>query len=278
MIVNMTPRASGGQGRRRTRGASRGSYRMRFADQRVIITGAAGGLGSAMAAAFAREGATVAIVDLPGSRGDELASQINASGAAGRAFHAGCDLADLTRTASVIAHICAREGGVDVLVNNAAIFPRKEVADYTIEEWQLVQRTNVDAAFVCVQGVLPAMRAAGSGRIVNVSSITFFGGTPFLAPYVASKGAMIGLTRALARECGPDGITVNAVAPGAFPTAAEAIHPDPDGYSAFVLERQAVKRRGVPADVANAALFLSAPEASFITGQLLCVDGGWVMH
>ena len=126
---------------------------MRFADQRVIITGAAGGLGSAMAAAFAREGATVAIVDLPGSRGDELASQINASGAAGRAFHAGCDLADLTRTASVIAHICAREGGVDVLVNNAAIFPRKEVADYTIEEWQLVQRTNVDAAFVCVQGV-----------------------------------------------------------------------------------------------------------------------------
>jgi 3-oxoacyl-[acyl-carrier protein] reductase len=96
--------------------------------------------------------------------------------------------------------------------------------------------------------------------------------------YVASKGALVGLTRALARECGPDGITVNAVAPGAFPTAAEAIHPDPEAYSASILERQSVKRRGVPEDIANAVLFLTAPESSFITGQLLGVDGGWVMH
>ncbi|MGO8886112.1 MAG: SDR family NAD(P)-dependent oxidoreductase [Streptosporangiaceae bacterium] len=251
---------------------------MRFTDQTVIITGAAGGLGSAMASAFAREGATVAIVDLPGSRGAEIADEISASGAAGSAFFTACDLADLTRTASLMADISARTGRADVLVNNAAIFPRREVGDYTIGEWQLVQRTNVDAAFVCAQAVLPEMRAAGSGRIVNVSSITVFGGTPFLAPYVTSKGALVALTRALARECGADGITVNAVAPGAFQTAAEAIHPNPAAYSASVLERQAVKRRGIPADVANAVLFLSAPESSFITGQLLCVDGGWVMH
>jgi NAD(P)-dependent dehydrogenase (short-subunit alcohol dehydrogenase family) len=95
---------------------------------------------------------------------------------------------------------------------------------------------------------------------------------------VASKGALVGLTRALARECGEYGITVNAIAPGAFPTAAEAIHPDPAGYSQFILDQQSVKRRGEPADIANAALFLAAPESSFITGQLLCVDGGWVMH
>ena len=139
-------------------------------------------------------------------------------------------------------------------------------------------RINVDAAFVCAQAVLPGMRAAGSGRIVNISSITFFGGLDRLVPYVTSKGALVGLTRALARECGADGITVNAVAPGAFPTAAEEIHPDREGYNSYVLDQQAVKRRGVPGDIANAVLFFSAPESSFITGQRLCVDGGWIMH
>ena len=145
----------------------------------------------------------------------------------GQAFFAPCDLADLTATRQLITDLAARQGGLDVLINNAAIYPRKEVGDYTTEDWLAVQRVNVDAAFVCAQAALPAMRAAGSGRIINVSSITFFGRTPFLVPYVASKGALVGLTRALARELGAHGITVNAIAPGAFPTAAEAIHPGP---------------------------------------------------
>ncbi|HUY50046.1 MAG TPA: SDR family NAD(P)-dependent oxidoreductase [Streptosporangiaceae bacterium] len=251
---------------------------MRFAGRTVVITGAAGGLGSAMASAFAREGAAVAIVDLPDRPGAELAATINDAGGPGEAFFAACDLADLTAARKLIDGIVESRSGVDVLVNNAAIYPRKEVGEYTTEEWLAVQRVNVDAAFVCAQAVLPAMRLTGAGRIINVSSITFFGGTPFLVPYVASKGALVGLTRALARECGEHGITVNAIAPGAFPTAAEAIHPDPEAYNAFILGQQAVKRRGVPADIANAVLFLAAPESSFITGQLLCVDGGWVMH
>ena len=251
---------------------------MRFAGQTVIITGAAGGLGSGMAAAFAREGAAVAVVDLPSSPGAELAARINSAGPAGQAFFAPCDLADLPAARQLIEDIVARQGRIDVLVNNAAIFPRKKVEDYSTGDWQAVQRVNVDAAFTCAQAVLPAMRAAGSGRIVNISSITFFGQTPFLVPYVTSKGALVGLTRALARECGEYGITVNAVAPGAFPTAAEAIHPNPEEYSQYVLGRQSVKRRGVPADIANAVLFFSAPETSFVTGQLLCVDGGWEMH
>ena len=177
----------------------------------------------------------------------------------------------------MIRGVAAGDGTV-VLVNNAAIYPSKAIGEYSVAEWQRVQRVNVDAAFVCAQAVLPVMRAAGSGRIVNISSITFFGGLDRLVPYVTSKGALVGLTRALARECGADGITVNAVAPGAFPTAAEEIHPDREGYNTYVLAQQAVKRRGVPADVANAVLFFCAAESSFVTGQLLCVDGGWVMH
>ncbi len=251
---------------------------MRFAGKTVIITGAAGGLGSEMAAAFAGAGATVAVVDLPGSAGAEVAERINASKPAGQAFFAACDLADLPATRQLMEDLVARQSGADVLVNNAAIFPRKKVEEYSLDDWQAVQRVNVDAAFVCAQAVLPAMRAAGSGRIVNISSITFFGQTPFLVPYVTSKGALVGLTRALARECGEYGITVNAIAPGAFPTAAEAIHPNLEQYSQFVLDQQSVKRRGVPADIANAVLFFSAPETSFVTGQLLCVDGGWEMH
>jgi 3-oxoacyl-[acyl-carrier protein] reductase len=250
---------------------------MRFAGTTVIITGAAGGLGSAMAEAFAAEGGRIAIVDLPSSAGAHVAERISSSPAAGSAFFVPCDLANLAAAGEVIRGI-ATEDGVGVLVNNAAIYPRKPVADFSIAEWQAVQRINVDAAFVCAQAVLPAMRAAGGGRIVNISSITFFGGLAQIAPYVTAKGALIGLTRALARECGEDQITVNAVAPGAFPTAAEEIHPDRAGYNDYVLAQQAVKRRGEPADVANAVLFFSAPETSFITGQLLCVDGGWVMH
>ena len=123
-----------------------------------------------------------------------------------------------------------------------------------------------------------ACASSGWGRIVNVASVTFYGGWANLSPYVASKAALVGLTRAWAREFGAYGITVNAIAPGAFPTDAEKIHPDPDGYTRFVLDHQAVKRRGRPDDIAQALLFLTSDRAGFITGQTLNVDGGWVMQ
>jgi 3-oxoacyl-[acyl-carrier protein] reductase len=123
------------------------------------------------------------------------------------------------------------------------------------------------------------MKARGSGKIVNISSITFLQGKwDKLLHYVSTKGAVVGFTRALARELGTEGINVNCIAPGAFPTDAEKIHPDPEGYNRTVLESQMIKRRGTTDDIANAVLFLVSPLSDFITGQTLVVDGGWVTH
>jgi 3-oxoacyl-[acyl-carrier protein] reductase len=188
------------------------------------------------------------------------------------------DLSDLDGLRARLISTASAIGGIDIVINNAAIYPSKAFEEYTIAEHQAVQKINVDAAIVAVQVALPGMRAKSWGRIVNVASITMYGGWALLSPYVASKGALVGLARAWAREFGPYGVTVNAISPGAFPTDAEKIHPDPQGYSRFVLEHQAVKRRGTPSDIANALIFLTSDEAGFITGQTLNVDGGWVMH
>jgi 3-oxoacyl-[acyl-carrier protein] reductase len=247
-----------------------------FTGKTVLYTGAAGGLGLPTTVLFLAAGAKVVVVDNDPTK---LAALTDAASAHGqRLMIASFDLGDVSHLHEEIESLSRRTGGFDVVINNAAIYPSKPVEAFTIEEHQAVQRVNVDAAVVCVQAALPHMRAQSWGRIINISSITFYGGLPLLAPYVASKGALIGLTRAWARELGQYGITVNAVAPGAFPTDAEKIHPDPERYSRFVLDQQAVKRRGRPSDIANALMFLASDESGFITGQTLNVDGGWVMH
>jgi NAD(P)-dependent dehydrogenase (short-subunit alcohol dehydrogenase family) len=169
-------------------------------------------------------------------------------------------------------------GGVDILVNNAGIYPSRPWHEVDDEEWDDVLRVNLRGCFVCARAVYPYMQRRGGGRIVNISSITFLLGFPLLIHYVSSKGGIVGFTRALAREVGPDNITVNCLVPGAFPTAAEAIHADPEGYNRHVLEQQALKRRGRPEDIGHAVLFLASEAASFITGQTIAVDGGWAMH
>ncbi|NWK98366.1 oxidoreductase [Sphingobium lactosutens] len=242
----------------------------------ILYTGAAGGLGLETTLLLIERGATVIAVDNDPAK---IARLIDAATGRvpGRLIVSTADLSDLADFRTTLDGLIAEHGGFDIVINNAAIYPSKPFEDFSIEEHQLVQRINVDAGIVAVQAALPGMRAQGFGRIINISSITISGGWASLSPYVASKGALVGLTRAWAREFGPDGITVNAIAPGAFPTDAEKIHPDRKGYNQMVLDAQAVKRRGTAADIAHAIAFLAAEEAGFITGQTLHVNGGWVM-
>ena len=243
----------------------------------VLYTGAAGGLGLKTTLALMARGATVIAVDNDPVKVADLTAAAEGEGA-GRLIVSTVDLSDLEAFRAELKRQIADTGGIDVVINNAAIYPSKAFEDYTVEDHQAVQRVNVDAGIVAVQEALPGMKARGFGRIINISSITLSGGWANLSPYVASKGALVGLTRAWAREFGPHGITVNAIAPGAFPTDAEKIHPDPEGYDRHVLEQQSVKRRGHVGDIAHAIAFFAADEAGFITGQTLHVNGGWVMQ
>lgn len=250
---------------------------MSVANKTILYTGAAGGLGTETTLNFLRAGARVVAIDNNPDKVANLIALANKEDLGGLVVKA-LDLSDLSHLRQSLEGIAKEVGGFDIVINNAAIYPSKPFEEYSLEEQQMVQRINVDAGIVCVQVSLPHMRAKGWGRIINIASVTAYGGWANLSPYVQSKGALIGLTRAWAREFGAYGITVNAVAPGAFPTDAEKIHPDPDGYTRFVLDHQAVKRRGSPADIANALMFFASDAASFVTGQTLNVDGGWVMH
>ena len=241
----------------------------------ILYTGAAGGLGLETTLEMLRNGAKVVAID--NNPAKVAALQAAAQDLPGLTVST-LDLSDLAGLRTGLEALSAETGGFDVVINNAAIYPSKPFEAYTIEEFQLVQRVNVDAGIVCVQVALPHMKAAGRGRIINISSVTISGGWSDLTPYVQSKMALVGLTRSWAREFGKHGITVNAVAPGAFPTDAEKIHPDLPAYEKRIYEAQALQRRGAPADIANTLMFLASDAASFITGQTIHVDGGWTMY
>ena len=250
---------------------------MEFSGKTILLTGAAGGLGTEVAIAFAEHGGRVLAVDIDDTK---IAALLQRAAAlpSGRIRVERIDLLQPDLVRSRMTALATDGDGIDIVINNAAIYPSKAFEAYTLEEWDAVHRVNVISAVANVQAALPGMRRKAWGRIINVSSITFFGGWANLAPYVTSKGSLVALTRAWAREFGADGITANCIAPGAFPTDAEKIHPDPEGYTRFVLDHQSIKRRGAPRDIAEAMLFLASDRAGFITGQTLSVDGGWVMQ
>jgi NAD(P)-dependent dehydrogenase (short-subunit alcohol dehydrogenase family) len=242
----------------------------------AFVTGAGGGLGKGICASLAAAGAAVACADVDADRADAIARRVADEG--GRALALQVDVTDSAALESAVQRTTAELGGVDVLVNNAAIYPRRAWTEITEDQWERVLTVNLKGYFLCARACHTSMKERGHGRIVNVSSVTFLIGFDMLLDYVSSKGGVIGFTRALAHEVGPDGITVNAIAPGAFPTDAEKIHPDPESYNRWVLEQQCVQRRGAPDDIGNLVVFLASDASSFITGQTVAIDGGWAMH
>jgi 3-oxoacyl-[acyl-carrier protein] reductase len=247
---------------------------MSVAGKTAIVTGAATGIGAATATLLAARGARVLAAGLQPEQLNETVAAIEGQG--GEALALEADLSDPEQIEAVAARAQEAFGGADVLVNNHAIYPIGPWHEADAAEWDAVFATNVRSFFLLAKAVRPQMLARGGGSIVNVASVTFYWGEAGLVSYVASKGAVIGFTRSLAREAGPEGIRVNAVAPGAFPTAATAIHADQDALWAGVLEAQSIKRRGEVEDVARAIAFFAGDDSGFVSGQTLLVDGGWM--
>ena len=242
----------------------------------AIVTGGGGGLGEGICHALAAAGAAVAAVDVAREEAERVAGQVSSSGARSAAVE--CDVSDRSSVEAMTERVVAELGGVDILVNNAAIYPLRPWTEIAEDEWDRVMAVNLKGYFLCARAAFPHMRDRGRGRVINVASITFFIGWAGFLDYVSSKGAVIGFTRTLAREVGPEGVTVNAISPGAFPTAAERVHPDQEALNRRILEQQCLKRRGDPEDVGNLVAFLASDAASFITGQTIMIDGGWAMH
>jgi NAD(P)-dependent dehydrogenase (short-subunit alcohol dehydrogenase family) len=247
----------------------------RLHDKIAVITGAAAGIGFAYAKRFLAEGARVVVADIadPAAAADKL-------DAAGRALGVRTDVSDAGSVGAMVAAALARYGRIDVLVNNAAVFatlkpqPFDEIPE---AEWDRVMAVNVKGVWNCARAVVPAMRAQGGGRIVNVASAIVAKGTARLMHYVTSKGAVVAMTRALARELGPDRITVNAVAPGLILSDTVQANPDITSFQeSAVMQARSLKRDAFPDDVEGTVVFLASDDSAFMSGQTLIVDGGSV--
>lgn len=244
----------------------------------ALVTGATGGLGTAESLALAREGADVLMLDVKGGEVVERMTADVPSGA-GHLRFVECDLADPVAAKALVQELDAEVGGIDILVNNAAINPMKPIDGYDLGEWQKTQDVNATSAVALAQAVVPSMKKKGWGQIVQICSVTLNGGWTDFTAYVSSKGTLLAFTRSLARELGRYNIRVNAVSPGAIPTPLEKeVWADQlETYEKFLLDHQALKYRGSPEDIASAIMFLVSDRARFITGQNLVVDGGWWM-
>jgi NAD(P)-dependent dehydrogenase (short-subunit alcohol dehydrogenase family) len=252
---------------------------MRLRDRVAIVTGGALGIGKVYARALAAEGARVVVADIAAEAAAEVAGAIAREG--GEALAVAVDVTSVESTEAMARRAVERFGRIDVLVNNAGLFaailPKKPFMEIGAEEWDRVMAVNTRGSFLCVKAVFPAMRDQGGGKIVNIASATAFSGAPGFVHYVASKAAVIGMTRALARELGPYNIGVNAIAPGltASETAAPLIaETDLRGQ----VQARSFKRVEVPEDIVGALLFLASSDSDFVSGQTLVVDGGGFLH
>jgi glucose 1-dehydrogenase len=243
-------------------------------DGRVaVITGAAMGIGAACARRLSADGALVALWDLADDAGRDLAAQISAAG--GRALYCHCNVARKADVDAALAATLAAFGRVDMLVNNAGIFKAAEFLDITEADWDAVIDVNLKGSFLVGQAVARSMAAQGSGAIVNMSSVNGTLTIPTIASYNASKGAINQLTRVMALSLADRGVRVNAVAPGTIATElAKAAVLTSDDARQRILSRTPMKRLGEPSEIANVVAFLLSDAASYVTGEIVTVDGG----
>ena len=240
-----------------------------------LITGSAVGIGNEVARLFAEHGASLILIDRDQVRNRATADELERSGAAVREI--GLDLRDGAAIRAAVSDALQAIGPIDVLINNAGIYPRRPFLETSEQEWDEMQAINLKSMFHLAQAVLPSIIARRAGKIVNISSVTFHVGVANLVHYVASKGGVIGLTRSLAREMGEHNVHINCITPGAILVEAEKQFVTEEQVQVFLSE-QSLKRRILPIDIARACLFLGTELSDGMTGQTLNVDGGWVMH
>lgn len=251
---------------------------MRLKDKAVIITGAGRGIGKEIALAFARQGADIAAIDLNLPEAEETAAEVRTLGM--RALAIGADVSKWDEVERMANSVNEKFGKIDVLINNAAVWAGLKGTPFfqlTGDDWDKVFSVNVKGLFFCCKSVFPFMKEQGKGKIVNISSAVHFIGAPYLVHYAASKGAVVALTRSLAKELGDYKINVNAVAPGITMTEAGKEKATKEMHEVLV-NRRAIKRPQEAEDLIGAITFLSADESDFVTGQTIVVDGGVALH
>jgi 3-oxoacyl-[acyl-carrier protein] reductase len=248
---------------------------MLLANQVALITGAGTGIGQEIARLFHAHGARLVLLDRNAKTNQATARAVDESGENVIALTA--DVRDRAAIDAAVSKAIEKWGRLDVLINNAGIYPRQEFLTMTEQQWDEMQDVNLKSMFHSQQAVLGHMIGRRRGKIVNISSVTFHLGAPNLSHYVASKGGVIGLSRSLAREVGPHNIHINCITPGAILVDAEKEFVSDEQVKQFVAE-QSLQRRILPVDIARAALFLSCELSDGMTGQTLNVDGGWFMH
>ncbi len=249
---------------------------MRLKDKVVIVTGGATGIGRAYCLGCAGEGARVVVADIAETQ--PVVKEIEARG--GQALGVPCDVSREEETLSLATRTLDRWGRIDALVNNAAVYAilqRRPFTEIPVDEWDKVMAVNLRGLFLCARAVFPAMKAQGKGKIINISSGTFFKGIPYSLHYTTSKGGVVGFTRSLARELGDHGIRVNAIAPGLTESGANMHNMIPELADAQVKARM-LKRVQKPEDLVGTVIFLASDDSDFITGQTILVDGGSGVH
>src|ERR1700704_758817 len=250
-------------------------------DGRVsIVTGGGHGIGKAYCEGLAAEGSAIAVAEIDGDAAERVASSLRALGA--KAIEIATDVADEQSTQRMAERTLSAFGRIDVLVNNAAVFAtipisRVPLEQLSVQEWDLVMSVNLRGVFLACKAVLPAMRQQSYGKIINISSGTALSGSPTRIHYTTSKGGVLSFTRTLAREVGPSGIRVNAIAPGSTLSEENPSEEIMRMRQGPVADR-ALPRVQLPSDLVGAVLFFASPDSDFVTGQTLVVDGGATMH